>query len=994
LDGSDGTCALLRARQFLKNVETAKIPLFAVNPLRLGQFVRSSECQNGIGKLIETNEQTSLIEFFDSPASVDRPRVSVPTSSLFRIRLDPQTRVYFLDSKAGTWRSGRIDGHVDDACFIALPNRGQLRLRESEVYARWNRPIEDPCDYLAARISETPFFHGARTDLIASYVVQRAAAAGMTGLLSSPIALERHQVEVVRRVLQDPIQRYLLADEVGLGKTIEAGIIIRQYVLDHPRDHRVLVVTPETLIRQWESELRERCQVGPEFGHRVSIIALDKLTELSREQLTAGLVVLDEAHQCVHGWDALIGSPLRARFEVLRAITVPEACPRLLLLSATPIRRNEEGFLSLLHLLDPAVYSLSDKEAFRERVAKRQELADLFYAFTENQQSFFLEGMVDELANMFPSDARLLRLLDTLRPWLEISIAEGSSARRDAIRAVRTHISETYRLHRRLLRNRRSPETEGLLPGRQGLLCVRYRDDAARLAHNALETWRAAAAASIWNQEFSERDIGLSQIFMLLLEAASSDLNALACCVAARVRSEESEFNNFGRLCSKERLALLRSEPHFQDEKSILQDILKATKCVADPNQERLQRIAEVAAEQVANSFRVVVFASSPAFADQLFNLLTEECRARIFRHRLEDEHWRAFQDTTSPALLICDFRAEEGLNLQGGKTCILHADLPLSPNVMEQRIGRLDRFGVGSAVLSLAVLPEDCPYQLAWADCLSNAYEVFSRSIAALQYVVEDQMRLLTKAMLIEGEIALSDSTRRLGGDQGLLQRELKAIRAQDELDSIDVITGDIDDLTARIETVEVHSGRIQDSVEDWLTNRLQFIRVGENGPTDSVVRYHYVGDGAQRSTLMSQREFALWFGHAVERGAQHTVFQAPLTWELSYFRETARCRKVGLGRIGNPVLDALYRYLRWDDRGKCFAFWRVSPRRKRPVVDLFFRFELVVEAGLDVRVLANLRCADGRTPRFLQWCARFGSAQTCKSRTKKSLPNWQFPM
>ena len=59
------------------------------------------------------------------------------------------------------------------------------------------------------------------------------------------IDLEPHQVEVVRRVLQDPVQRYLLADEVGLGKTIEAGILIRQYVLDDPDRHQVVVLVPE-----------------------------------------------------------------------------------------------------------------------------------------------------------------------------------------------------------------------------------------------------------------------------------------------------------------------------------------------------------------------------------------------------------------------------------------------------------------------------------------------------------------------------------------------------------------------------------------------------------------------------------------------------------------------------------------------------------------------------------------------------------------------------
>jgi ATP-dependent helicase HepA len=97
-----------------------------------------------------------------------------------------------------------------------------------------------------------------------------------------------------------------------------------------------------------------------------------------------------------------------------------------------------------------------------------------------------------------------------------------------------------------------------------------------------------------------------------------------------------------------------------------------------------------------------------------------------------------------------------------------------------------------------------------------------------------------------------------------------------------------------------------------------------------------------------MSTREFQLWFTRAVELGVRHPNFQPPLTWALSFFRETARSRKVGLGRIGNPVIDCLHRYLRWDDRGTCFAFWRVSPLVKTSEIQLFLRFDFVIESGL----------------------------------------------
>ena len=915
----------------------------------IGRFAHSkSRRELGIGKIVNMVGDQVEIEFFDSPTTAQREKISENLSAVEFVQLKKQTRVYFFDKSSGNWRAGRIDGHADNQCLIDLPNHGQISLPEEEVYTRWSLPIRDPSEHLASRVCETPFFHSARAELLASFVRQRAASGGMTGILSAPIALERHQVEVVRRVLQDPVQRYLLADEVGLGKTIEAGVIIRQYVLDHFEKHRVLVIAPETLIEQWESELNDRCQIGEQFGHNVTIVALEKLAEMPREELTAGMVVVDEAHQAVRGWEQPKNSSLRTRFELLRAITAPQTASRLLLLSATPVRHNEDGFLALLHLLDPAVYSLDDKEAFREKVAKRQELASLFYAFTEEQQSFFIEGMIDQLAAMFPRDSRMLSLLDSLRPWLDISVPEDSTERRAAIRAVRTHLSETYRLHRRLLRNRRSAHVEGLLPGRRGLSHVPYRDPAARLIEQRLEKWRAAAAASVWNHENSEDALALKRIFLFLLEAAACDLRALAWCVAERISPGQPHDESFGRLTTPDRVLAFQTQPQFREEKAILMEIYKAANG-HNPNQDRIQCIGEIASRQLAGSFRVVIFASSPALADQIFAFLSRAQGTPVFRHRLEDEGWHTFRDATTSALLVCDSRAEEGLNLQGGKTCMIHADFPLSPNSLEQRMGRLDRFGIGNAVLSLAPVPEECPYQQAWSECLSDAYEVFSRSIAALQYVVEDEMRRLSSALLTKGEPAFRESILRLGGDQGLLQGELKAIRAQDELDSIDVVTnGESVDLTASIEALEEDSARLQSPVEAWFGERLRFIRVGEKNPQDNVARYHYARYSWQRPTLMSARDFQLWFTQAVEPGARHSAFEPPLTWALTFSRETARSRKVGLGRIGNPVLDCLHRYLRRDDRGTCFAFWRVSPQVKASEVKLFLRFDFVIEAGL----------------------------------------------
>ena len=185
---------------------------------------------------------------------------------------------------------------IGDGYLVAFPNGRKEQIPCEHLFVRWDLPIEDPTEHLAARVNETPFFHEARAGFVRALVEQRAACAGMAGLLSAAIDLENHQIEVVRRVLQDPVQRDLLADEVGLGKTIEAGILIRQYVLDRPRDHRVLILVPPHLVKQWQDELRYKFHLGSLLDDTIDVAGHDDLEAVKSFPKENGMLVIDEAH--------------------------------------------------------------------------------------------------------------------------------------------------------------------------------------------------------------------------------------------------------------------------------------------------------------------------------------------------------------------------------------------------------------------------------------------------------------------------------------------------------------------------------------------------------------------------------------------------------------------------------------------------------------------------------------------------------------------------
>ena len=105
---------------------------------------------------------------------------------------------------------------------------------------------------------ESPFFADRRTPFLEHLLLAtRGSSRGLPAVTSSVIEHHPHQLRIARRVLQDPVQRYLLADEVGLGKTIEAGIVLRQLLIDEP-EAKAVVLAPTFLIPQWRRELDEK----------------------------------------------------------------------------------------------------------------------------------------------------------------------------------------------------------------------------------------------------------------------------------------------------------------------------------------------------------------------------------------------------------------------------------------------------------------------------------------------------------------------------------------------------------------------------------------------------------------------------------------------------------------------------------------------------------------------------------------------------------------
>lgn len=866
----------------------------------------------GVGKLLGQDGAQCSVEYFDAPMREPIVRTCL-ASDLRSLKLAEQSRVYVFNTAIGAWEIGRVLDDHGSTQLVKFPNGRDRHLPVSEVFFRWNRPIQDPTPFLAAHISETPRFTEGRAPFVRSMLRQRSAALGMSALLSSAIELEAHQIEVVRKVLQDPIQRYLLADEVGLGKTIEAGVLIRQCVLDDRDSAHVLILVPDALVAQWRQELSRKFFLEDLLDVTVFVEAFSAAKRIKTLLPHATMLVIDEAHHLT------TAAPSKAALYDDLVASAP-IIERILLLSATPALHNERGFLRMLHLLDPRGYPLDSEDAFRKRVADRQALAEIVAALTPDN-AFYLDSALDQLVEMFPEDVRLQQEAGHLRELLFAMPDESDPQLIAAIASVRDHLSEVYRLHRRVLRHRRR-NVAGLTPDRSGAEIIRYTSAAARRAAEFADEWRLL--------EMTPQDA-------LNLSPASLD----ACAELMERRAAYA-------VASEPRQGLTSAEPiHL----SAFHEALNETD---NPERahDRMEALAAALKARMGSKIQFVVFCSNPSTADEVAAKLSAHLDGPIDRHDPQNEAWRAFNHDANRPVLVCDRRAEEGLNLQGGEKIAVHYDLPWNPNRIEQRLGRVDRYGSGEPVKSLLLLCEDDPVEEAWTRYLNEALQVFDRSIASLQYLIEKTTQEIPSLLLAEGFEGILDLVERDQGDTGLIEQEIKSINQQDALDALGAPP--LETLDA-LSDLDAEWRNIEADLDVWLQNTLLFGR--KNLPRDPpnapgpTLRYSYQ-TGAHH-TLVPLEIFHEKCKPAIDPGTRAPRSRDVWTVPYSYRRATAlsrqgRTHQARLLRYGDPLLSGLSDITERDERGRSTAVWRHFPQLARGEALLYFRFDFVVEADV----------------------------------------------
>ncbi|MFJ5438854.1 RNA polymerase-associated protein RapA [Pectobacterium brasiliense] len=599
-------------------------------PFTLGQrWISDTESELGLGTVVAVDTRMITLLF---PASGENRLYSRSDAPITRVMFNPGDTVTSHEGWQLKVDDVREEKGLLVYCGQRLDDETSAELREVFLDSRltFNKPQDRLFAGQIDRMDRFALRYRARKHQNEQALQQQV---GLRGMRASLIP---HQLHIAHEVGQRHAPRVLLADEVGLGKTIEAGMIIHQQLLAG-RASRVLIVVPETLQHQWLVEMLRRFNLLFSLfdDERYAEAKLDSSNPFETEQLVIcslgfvqrsaqrfaqlvnadwDLLVVDEAHHLV--WSEESPSPEYQAIE-----TLARATPAVLLLTATPEQLGQQSHFARLRLLDPNRF-----HDYQEFVAEQQQYRPVADAVTlllagEKAQTAELNALSDLLGEQ------------DIEPLLK-AINSDSDDNQKARQELITMLMDRHGTSRVLFRNTR-----------QGV------------------------------KGFPQRI--LHQIRLPLPSQYQTAIKV-------------SGIMNANKALEARARDMLYPEQIYQQLEGD-----DATWWNFDPRVEWLLNYLTAHRDE-----KVLVICAQAATALQLEQVLRtrEAIRAAVFHEGLsilERDRAAAYfaSEEEGAQVLICSEIGSEGRNFQFASHLVMF-DLPFNPDLLEQRIGRLDRIG------------------------------------------------------------------------------------------------------------------------------------------------------------------------------------------------------------------------------------------------------------------------------------------------------------
>lgn len=492
----------------------------------------------------------------------------------------------------------------------------------------------------------------------------------------SRIALLPHQLWVCRRVRQEWPTRWLIADDVGLGKTVEAGLILLP-LLSSGLVRRLLVLCPANLVEQWQQRMREMFDIrlaryvpGADtpaadfWGTAPTVVASFHTLRLDRlgrhERLLSAepwdLVIVDEAHHL--NADEKLG-PTQA-YSLVQALSERQLIQSMLFFTGTPHRGKNFGFLSLLHLLRPDLFS--PKQPIVE------QLSNLRSAVIRNNKH-----TVTDMAGR-----RIFTKVTVHSETFDYSAEE----------------TQFYEMLTEFILTGKAYASTLSLNAQQTVILVLITMQ--KLASSSIAAVRKALNGRL-NRLSTDRE---------KLQTSKVEAEEL------RILASEGDIDAADRLSSlEERIADLISIELMEDEEPRIKELLQAADAVAEET--KVRRIVDMVAE-CFHGESILFFTEYKATQALLMSALQRSFGNGCVTFINGDGFIEGVLDSTGRGrtisvpraaaaeafnggtirFLVSTEAAAEGIDLQERCSTLVHVDLPWNPMRLHQRVGRLSRYG------------------------------------------------------------------------------------------------------------------------------------------------------------------------------------------------------------------------------------------------------------------------------------------------------------
>ena len=698
------------------------------------------------GKILEINEfaETAKVMFYDILGLRKYYQVSqtleFPLSKLCHCKINNGSLAKYNDELYRVIQFIKDKNEDFIYYYLATDAGSVIKACEKDIDVTFNTGEISPLTQIKRFEFQNPMWYFGRSAVNRTIHTIDNAFYGFKELAGCKIFLKPYQLKTVMHCLSEQNCRYMIADEVGLGKTIEAASVLKIYLSDKKKQ-KILICVPDALVEQWKTELAFKFRLFNGENPNGNTIKIIPMSQVAAANDKYDFIIVDEVH-------SILNNPLRYG-TVLR---LSRNADNVIMLSATPVQSRNEEYHKLLSLIQPERYYGMSEEKFMDLLELQNKVVRKVHSAVSYLEDY--KGAIKDSENEHNEDTReafdeLVETLEdiadrtndkTIEKDIEKLNYEAESFSLLRLERIVAYICEAYQLERCIIRNRKKPEDTN----NRVLKEIPYEMDTE---FNNTE-FRIYSLLSEWisGNTFDKNDFD-SKILPLIWSFFSS----------SAAFSDELKRNPFVPNEIRELTAVWVSEDL---------NTIKNIRNILDDPMDSMSRMVTVCdyLEQEAYDKKVLIFthfAGTHRLFRQLLTKVFGENYCTFFcEGMLPDElelNTYRFQNESGYRIMLSDESGGEGRNFQKADELIC-IDLPWSANTLEQRIGRLDRIGRDKTkdVVSVIVYAQDS-VEKDLADIWNKGLNIFNKSQSGLEIIMNDIDEQIRTAVMNDFKYGLS---------------------------------------------------------------------------------------------------------------------------------------------------------------------------------------------------------------------------------------------